>query len=441
MLHLILINATYLAIMKCVKGLDEMNHIYLCIDLKTFYASVECVERHLDPFETNLVVADPSRGNGALCLAISPKMKAQGIKNRCRIFEIPKDISYITAVPRMKLYMEYAARIYGIYLKYVSKDDIHVYSIDEAFMDITPYLKLYHKKPREIAQMILDDIYATTGITATVGIGTNLYLAKVALDIISKHVPDHVGCLTEQMYQKYLWHHQPLTDFWQIGRGIANRLAKYGIVDMYGVAHCPEQILYQEFGINAAYLIDHSEGIEPTTIADIKRYRSRANSISNSQILFEDYAYEDALLVLKEMVELNVLRLVEHHLVTDHLSLYVGYSKDIVRSTGGSIKIGVRTNSYKILLEEFMQLFKRTTNPGAPIRKIAIGFGDVLDEYYETYNLFTDYEELDKERRIQEAIITIKDKYGKNAILKGMNLLEHATTVKRNTLVGGHNAE
>lgn len=418
-----------------------MRHVYLCIDLKTFYASVECVERGLDPFHTNLVVADPSRGSGAICLAISPKMKKQGIRNRCRIYEIPEGIEYITALPRMKKYMEYSADIYAIYLKYLAKEDIHVYSIDEAFLDITTYMELYHLRAKDFAKMILKDIYETTGITATVGIGTNLYLAKVALDIAAKHVPDNIAWLDEARYKKLLWHHQPLTDFWQVGRGIAKRLAKYGIYDMYGVANFDEEVLYKEFGLNAEYLIDHANGIEPTTIADIKRYKAKHNSLSNSQILFEDYAYEDAFLVLKEMVELNVLTLVEKHLVTNQIYLHVGYSKHIIKSTGGCMKLSKTTNSYQILLEEFIKLFKNTTNPYYKIRRFSISFGNLMDEAFEAYDLFTDYEDLQKEKELQLAIVDIKHKYGKNAVLKGMNLFNKATTIKRNQLIGGHNAE
>ncbi|MEG0367091.1 MAG: DNA repair protein [Coprobacillus sp.] len=418
-----------------------MNRIYMCIDLKTFFASVECVARDLDPFQTNLVVADPSRGEGAICLAVSPKMKAQGIKGRCRIRDIPKSIRYITALPRMKLYMKYSSDIYGIYLKYISKDDIHVYSIDEVFMDVKDYLHLYKMNAKQLAQTILNDIYEETGITATVGIGTNLYLCKVALDITAKHVKDNMGQLTEESYQKTLWHHQPLTDFWQVGRGTMKRLAKYSIYDMYGIAHCDEKILYKEFGINAEYLIDHAWGKEPTTIADIKQYKSKNNSVSHNQVLFEDYEYEDALLVMKEMVELKTLDLVQMHLVTNHISLYVGYSKKEVKSTGGSMKIGVRTNSYTILLKEFISLFERTTHQHYPIRRLGISFGGVLDEIYEYYDLFTDQELIEEERKLMETIVEIREKYGKNTILKGMNMYEKATTKKRNRLVGGHNAE
>lgn len=418
-----------------------LKRVYLCIDLKTFFASVECVERNLDPFKVNLAVADKERGKGALCLAISPKLKALGIKNRCRLFEIPSYLDLIIAKPRMKLYMQYAANIYEIYLKYVCDDDIHVYSIDEAFLDISTYFKLYRKTPLQMARMIIDDIFETTGITATAGIGSNLYLSKVALDISAKHNPSNIGILNGHLYKQTLWHHQPITDFWHIGRGIAKRLAKYQIFDMAGVAFCDEKILYQEFGVNAKYLIDHAWGKEPTTIAQIKKYQPENNSISHSQVLFEDYSYEDALLAMKEMVELKVLDLVEQHLVTRHIALYVGYSNKKIKATGGSLKIGVCTNSYRILLSEFITLYKRTTHLNYPIRRLGISFGGVIDEKYEAYDLFTDYQEIEKERKLQEALINIKGRYGKNAIFKGMDLLEKATTLKRNKLIGGHNGE
>lgn len=420
-----------------------MERIYICIDLKTFYASVECVVRGLDPFETNLVVADPTRGSGAICLAISPKLKQMGIRNRCRVYEVPQGTDFITALPRMNLYMQYSADIYGIYLKYISKDDIYVYSIDEAFLDVTQYLKLYQLNAKELAKKIVDDIYQTTGITATVGIGSNLYLAKVALDITAKHVADNMGYLDEQLYCQTLWHHRPLTDFWQVGRGIVKRLEKYGLMDMCDIAQVDERILFKEFGINAQYLIDHARGIEPTTIAEIKQYKAKSNSFSINQILFEDYCYEDAYLVVKEMVELHVLELVEKHMVTDHIGLSIGYSDDENRYQphGGSMKLPISTNSYKYLLEQFERLFEKTANHDSLIRRIGVSFGNVVDELYETYDLFTDVEDLARERSLQTALIEIKHKYGKNAVLKGMNLLDQATTMQRNKLIGGHNAE
>lgn len=418
-----------------------MDRVYLCIDLKSFYASVECAERGIDPFEINLVVADPSRGAGAITLAATPAIKKLGVPSRGRIYEIPKDIEYIIAPPRMSLYMEYSAKIYGIMLKYISADDIHVYSCDEAFLDVTTYISLYKKTAKQIAQMILDDILKETNITATVGIGSNLYLAKVALDITAKHSPDNMGFLDEGIYKQKLWHHQPLTDFWQIGPGTAIRLSMLGITDMYGVAHCNKDVLYKIFGVNAEYLIDHSWGREPCTIADIKAYKPKSNSISNSQILFEDYKINDAFLVMKEMVDVNVLQLTENHLVTNHISLFIGYSKNVIKPSRGSRKIGVTTNSCKLLMEEFILLFKKIIVKDYPIRQIAISFGNLQDEYFEQYNLFTDMEDIDKERRLQQTLVFIQNKYGKNAVLKGMNLYEKATQRKRNTLIGGHNAK
>ena len=414
---------------------------YRCIDLKTFFASVECVERKLDPFAVNLVVADPSRGKGALCLAVSPKMKEQGVHNRCRIFEIPDNISYITAMPRMNLYMQYSADIYGIYLKYISREDIHVYSIDEAFLDVSEYLQMYSVSAKELARMILQDIYTTTGITATVGIGTNLYLAKIALDITAKHAKDNMGILDEQLYRETLWHHKPVSDFWQVGRGISKRLEKYSVADMYDIAHMDERILYREFGVNAEYLIDHAWGREPTTIKEIKAYKSKSNSLSNSQILFEDYNYEEALLVLKEMVELNVQNLVESHRVTDHIGLYIGYSARNVKATGGSRKLSNVTNSYAYLRNAFIKLYRETVNRQELVHMLSISFGNVVDEMYETYDLFTDFNALEKEKKLQLTLLNIKHKFGKNAVIKGMNLLNKATAISRNKLVGGHNAE
>lgn len=399
------------------------------------------MERELNPFAVNLVVADPSRGKGALCLAVSPKMIEQGVHNRCRIFEIPDNISYITAMPRMNLYMQYSADIYGIYLKYISREDIHVYSIDEAFLDVSEYLQMYSVSAKELARMILQDIYATTGITATVGIGTNLYLAKIALDITAKHARDNMGILDEQLYRETLWHHKPVSDFWQVGRGISKRLEKYSVADMYDIAHMDERILYREFGVNAEYLIDHAWGREPTTIKEIKAYKSKSNSLSNSQILFEDYNYEEALLVLKEMVELNVQNLVESHPVTDHIGLYIGYSARNVKATGGSRKLSNVTNSYAYLRNAFIELYRETVNRQELVHMLSISFGNVVDEMYETYDLFTDFNALEKEKKLQLTLLNIKHKFGKNAVIKGMNLLNKATAISRNKLVGGHNAE
>ena len=413
---------------------------YLCIDLKTFYASVECVERKLDPFSTNLVVADETRGKGTICLAVSPKMKMLGVKNRCRLYEIPPNIKYIMAKPRMKKYIEYSANIYAIYLKYLSKDDIYVYSIDEAFLDVTNYLKLYKMDEIELAKTILKDIYNTYGLTATVGIGTNLYLAKVALDIMSKHTPTNIGYLDEELYKRKLWHHKPLTDFWQIGRGIEARLNKKRIYDMYDIAHTNPKILYKEFGVNAEFLIDHSWGKETCTIKDIKNYKTKNVSISNSQVLFEDYSFENARLVLKEMVELNSIKLVEKKLITDTISLYIGYSKNIINPTGGSMKLTNYTNTYSNLMAYFLKLYDSTTNKTVPIRRIGVSFNRLVSDEAQQLSLFENQEKITKERKIELAISNIKQKLGKNAIVRGMDLENGATTILRNKLIGGHNA-
>ena len=415
-----------------------MQNIFLCIDLKTFYASVECVERNLDPFNTNLVVADLSRGKGTICLAVSPRMKMLGVRNRCRIYEIPPNIKYIVATPRMKKYIEYSANIYAIYLKYFSKEDIHVYSIDEVFMDITKYLKLYKVNAIELAQRIMKDIFKTYGITATAGIGTNMYLAKVALDITAKHSATNIGYLDEEKYKKELWHHKPITDFWQIGHGIERRLNKLRIEDMYDVAHTDPKKLYKEFGVNAEYIIDHAWGKESCTIADIKNYKPQARCITNSQVLFEDYSFEKARLVLKEMVELGSLRLIEEHLSTSTIKLYIGYSKEAIPATGGTEKINNYTNVYSELVSAFLKLYDRTTNRNIGIRRIGISFTNIQEEEYVQLNLFKDQEKMDKERKLELVINNIKNQMGKNKILRGMNLEQGATTLVRNTLIGGH---
>lgn len=416
-----------------------MNNVYLCIDFKTFFASVECVERGLDPFSTNLVVADESRGNGTICLAITPRMKMLGIRNRCRLYEIPKEVKYIVAKPRMEKYIEYAANIYAIYLKYIAKEDIHVYSIDESFLDVTHYLKTYKMKAIELAKVIMKDIFDTYGITSTCGIGTNLYLAKIALDIMSKHSVTNIGWLTEERYQKELWHHRPLSDFWQIGSGIERRLNKYRIFDQYDIAHTDPKILYKEFGVNAEFLIDHAWGRESCTIEDIKNYKPKSTSISNSQILFEDYDFKKAEIVLKEMIEIKSLELVEKDLVAGSVSLYIGYSKDLARATGGVEKLSKPTNVFSELDKAFMNIYYRTTYKNVPIRRIGISLGNVSQREYEQLDLFINQEKVEKERRLEKAISSVKNKMGKNSILRGMSYQEGATARVRNTLIGGHN--
>lgn len=412
----------------------------MCIDLKTFYASVECVERGFDPFKTNLVVADPSRGKGAICLAITPALKNRGIRNRCRIFEIPRNINYITAMPRMKKYIEYSANIYGIYLKYIDKNDIYVYSIDEAFLDVTNYLKMYNKSAYDLAQDIMRDILNVTGITATCGIGTNLYLAKIALDITAKHVKTNIGYLDEDKYKDKLWHHIPLTDFWRIGRGIERRLNKLGLYDMYDIACCEESVLYKEFGINARFLIDHSKGIEPVTISEIKAYKPKSNSISSSQILFEDYNYLDAKKVLIEMVDCGCLELVRKNMVANRVFFMIGYSKDNTPALKVSRKLEQPTASYSAILKIVMDEYDNRVNKKEKIRRLSIGFGDVILNKYKQLDLFNESSYLDKDVKLEEVMNIIKDKYGKNSILRGVSYDEKATQRIRNRLIGGHNA-
>lgn len=418
-----------------------MKRIYLCIDLKTFYASVECVERGLNPFTTDLVVADITRDKYTICLAISPKMKARGIKNRCRLFEIPRYIKPIVAKPRMKKYIEYSAKIYSIYLKYISKDDIHVYSIDEAFLDVTEYLTLYNKNPFQIAKMIMDDIYNTTGITATAGIGTNLYLTKVALDITAKHVKSHIGYLDEKKYKNELWHHTPLTDFWQIGKGMNERLHKLHLKDMYDIAHADERILYKEFGINAKYLIDHSRGIETCTIKDIKAYKPKHNSICNQQVLFKYYNYNDARKVLTEMIDSLVCELVRKKKYTNVIGIYVGYKKDTIKGLKVSKKLEQPSNSYTRILNELLEEYDFKVNEEVPIKRLGVWFHNIVDKKVEQLDIFGNYIKENNDTKIEEVINNIKDRYGKNSILRAVSYCDNSTGIMRNKLIGGHNAE
>lgn len=415
------------------------NRTYICIDLKSFYASVECVERRMNPMTTNLVVADPERTEKTICLAVSPAMKAKGVPGRCRVFQIPKNMEYIMAPPRMQLYIDYSANIYAIYLKYIAKEDIHVYSIDEVFMDVTDYLAMYQMTAKELSIRIMEDVLQSTGITATCGIGTNLYLAKIALDITAKHVEDHIGILDEKTYRKSLWNHKPLTDFWRIGAGIARRLEQVGIYTMGEIAQAEEALLYKLFGIDAELLIDHAWGRETTTMADIKAYKPKENSISSGQVLGCDYSYEKGRLVVKEMVDLLCLELVDKGLVTDSITLYVGYSNRIDKKPAhGTATMSVTTSSAKRIISYAMELYERIVDRYAPIHRVNLSFNHVMDERYQQYDLFTDPAEMEREHRMQKAMLDIKEKFGKNAILKGMNLQEGATTVERNRQIGGH---
>lgn len=416
-----------------------MDRVYCCIDLKSYFASVECVSRGLDPFKTNLIVADPDRSGGTVCLAVSPAMKEKGVKNRCRLYEIPNGMSYVIAKPRMKLYMEKSAEIYSIYMKYVSPDDIHVYSVDECFFDLTDYLKLYEKTPKQLAKMLIDEVYLKTGIRATVGIGTNLFLAKVALDVTAKHSKDYMGYLDVQTFKKTVWKHRPITDIWNVGHGIAKRLERLGVYDLYGVTQFPESILYKEFGVNAELLIDHANGIETCTMADIHAYRSKTSSISNGQILFSDYSYNDALIILKEMVYQIVLELTEKGLATDSISLYVGYAERTKKGDGGTMKLPSFTSSYHRIIEYFSDYFARTVDKNSMIRRINVGLNDLQYEIFCARDLFYDLEQESKEAELQKTVVDIKKRYGKNALLRGTNFEEKATARERNKMIGGHN--
>ena len=414
---------------------------YFCIDMKCFYASVECAERGLNPFETNLVVADETRGKNALCLAISPKMKSLGVKNRCRMSEIPSSVKYIVAMPRMKTYIEYAADIYDIYLDYIDPNDIHVYSIDEAFLDVTDYLSLYGKSATEFASFLINEIARRKHIPSTAGIGTNLFLAKVALDITAKKAKDHIGYLDEDIFKKTLWTHQPITDFWQISTGTANRLARYGIYDMGRIASAPAELMYKIFGVNAELLIDHAFGRESCTIADIKAYKPKTKSISSSQILFEDYTYDKAAIVMSEMVLAGCQEMMRRGVITNSVSIFVGYSREVIPATSGTTKMTSTTNVYSVIKEYVDLLYAKTTMKNVPIRRLGISFNNIMDEGCEGYDFFVDFDKVEREKRIERTVLELKDKFGKNAMLRGLDLESGATTIIRNKLIGGHNGE
>lgn len=418
----------------------EKTRTYFCIDMKTFYASVECAERGLNPFETNLVVADVSRGSNALCLAISPKLKAQGIRNRCRLSEIPKGIKYEIALPQMALYIEYAADIYDIYLDYIAPQDIHVYSIDEAFIDATDYLKMYNTDAMSFAKMLIDEIARRKHIPATAGIGTNLYLAKIALDITAKKNKTHIGYLDEKLYRETLWDHRPITDFWQIADGTARRLERLAIYDMRGVARCPVELLYKTFGVNAEILIDHAYGREPCTIADIKSYKSKSHSVSFSQILPRDYSFDEAKIVMTEMVQHGAYELMKRHSVSSRVSIYVGYSRSEIPSTTVAKNMGIVTALNSKFAPVVKELYEQNVNRTVKIRRLGLCFEKVADEACEGYDLFTNMEEVEKEKSREHTVLALKEKFGKNAVLVGTNFLECATQRERNTFIGGHRA-
>lgn len=411
---------------------------YFVIDMKSFFASVECAERGLNALSAKLVVADSERTDTTICLAVSPALKRLGVKNRCRLFEVPKDLNFIIAKPRMKKYIEYAAEIYAIYLKYIDKNDIHVYSIDECFIDVTDYLKLYKIKAKDFAAKLMKEIWDTLGIPAAAGIGTNLFLAKIALDLTAKLSPDRIGWLTEEKFRKELWNHQPITDFWQISTGTSSRLEKFGIVDMEGVAKCDENLLYREFGINAELLIDHAWGRETCLMKDIKSYKGKSKSISNSQILPCNYDYQDAKLVMREMIQEGCYRLAREHMVTQLLHVYVGYGDVRHDFSKGTTRMHVVTNLFSVIGEYSDKLFEQIVDKNRPIRKLMYDFSELLPEINEHYDFFTNFEEVKKEKNLVKSVLELQDKFGKNAVLKGIDLQENATQRDRNNMIGGH---
>ena len=483
--------------------MPEQTRSYVAIDLKSFYASVECKERNLDPLTTNLVVADPERTTKTICLAVSPALKAYGIPGRARLFEVVRKVKeingerkrknggheftgqscdtgelkadqsfaldYITAVPRMALYMKYSTRIYDIYLKYVAPEDIHVYSIDEVFMDVTDYLHTYRLTPEELAGKIMWEIYEQTGITATAGIGTNLYLAKLAMDITAKHAaPDKDGVriaeLDEESYRYLLWDHKPLTDFWMTGPGTVKRLEKHGIHTMGELAYFStvnQDILYKEFGVDAELLIDHAWGLEPCGMKEIKAYKPSTNSISEGQVLSCPYPYDKARIIVMEMADSLVLQLTDKGLVTDSLTLDVGYDwencdsgkyrgpmhidhygRTVPKGAHGSTKLDNPTNLGSILISATTELFEKIADKTLTVRRITIAANRVVkDEGFFQVDLFTDTTKLEKEKKLQNAMLGLKKKFGKNAVLKGTNYLDGATMRERNQQIGGHKAK
>ncbi|MBR1890450.1 MAG: DNA repair protein [Clostridia bacterium] len=416
----------------------QKQRVYFVIDMKSFFASVECVERGLNAMTTKLVVADESRTEKTICLAVSPALKALGVKNRCRLFEVPKDIDFIIAPPRMRKYIEYASEIYAIYLKYISKDDIHVYSIDECIIDVTDYLHLYNLKAKDFAQILMDEIGTNLGLPSTVGIGSNMYLAKIALDITAKHAPDRIGWLNEEKFRKTLWNHTPITDFWGISTGTARRLEKYGIYDMEGIAKANEETLYKEFGVNAELLIDHAWGKEPCLMSDIKGYKSKSKSISASQILPCNYDFDDAKLVMTEMIQNGCYDLFRQHYVTELVHIFVGYGDDRHSGDKGTVRMNVATNLFSIIGEYVDKLFDKTVDKRRPIRRLGYDFENLMPQENERYDLFADLKKIEKEKSLVKSVIDLQDKFGKNSVLKGLDLKEKATQRERNETIGGH---
>lgn len=416
--------------------------VYLCIDLKSFYASVECAARGLDPMTARLVVADPERSDKTICLAVSPALKALGVKNRCRVFEIPKHIDYIMAPPRMQRYIDCSAEIYGIYLRYIAPEDIHVYSVDEAFLDVTRYLKKYGMTARELARHLMKEILDTVGVPAACGIGPNLYLTKIALDITAKHASDFIGELDEEKYRQTLWDHRPLTDFWRVGKGLAARLESIGLLTMRQIAHADEDSLYRLLGVDAELLIDHAWGREPVTIADIQAYTPKSNSLTRGQVLMRDYSKDETRTIVREMADGMCLELAEKGLVTGSVTLVLGYtSRSEKEPDHGSVSFAVPTSADRTVIPAVVSLFERIADPDTPVRRLYLNanrvekpsgrqqlsfFGESADE--------TD----GRDRRRQETILGIKKRFGKNSVFRGMDLLDEATARERNRQIGGH---
>lgn len=413
---------------------------YLCIDQKSFYATVECVARGLDPMTADLVVADPERSRNTICLAVSAHLKKLGVMNRCRIKEIPSHMKYIVAPPRMQLYIDCAAEIYGVFLKYLAPEDIYVYSIDESFLNVTPYLKMYGISTRDLAKMIMKNVRETVGTICTCGIGTNLYLAKIALDLTAKHAADFIGELDEESYREKLWEHKPITDFWRISTGTEAQLRRYGISTIRGIAMADEECLYRCFGIDAELLIDHAWGRETTTIADIKGYRSKSKSLSSSQVLMRDYQYTEGELIAKEMIDQLCLDMAAKRLVTESISLYVGYSyTEGVPGVGGTARFARPTNLAVEVVPAIATLYRRIVNPAYAIRRISLSCNGVAeDTEMLQINMFEDVNKQLREKTLQETLLGIRARYGKNSILKGMNFQEAATGRERNNQIGGH---
>ena len=417
--------------------------VYMCLDLKSFYASVECADLGVDPFTTPLVVADASRGLGAITLAISPALKQLGVKNRCRLFEIPSTIEYMAVKPRMRRYMEVSASIYGVLLDYVAPEDIHVYSIDEYFIDVTPYSRLYKKTWRELALLFKQKVLEQAHIHATVGLGSNLFLAKVALDVLAKHAPQGIGVLNEELFKEKIWYHQPITDIWQIGKGIANRLHKYGVVDLHGITTVSEERWYKEFGVNAELLIDHAWGRETCTMKEIHAYRPAKHSLSRGQILLRNYSYEECFVPLREMVESLLLELIAEEALTKYISLGVRYADRTVKGTGGSRRLSKYTCSLEVLSQTVLELYKETAHTHQEIRQLSVGFDDLVNREavpWEEDLFSTSQDREEKAYQVERTVLTIKEKFGGNSILRASSLQEEGTMQFRNTLVGGHNA-